>query len=55
MAVQQLWAKRDLAGLPAFAMRDADDRALRVDVLGAELAQFGAAHSRGVEGHEDGA
>lgn len=51
----QLGTEGNFAGLAAFAMRDANDHALFVDVLGAELAQFGAAHAGVVQSHQDGA
>jgi len=53
--VEQLLAEGDLAGLVSFAVGNADDHTLLVDVLGTEAAQFGTPHSRGVERHQDGA
>src|SRR5215831_18691175 len=48
----QLGTEGNFAGLAAFAMRDANDHALFVDVLGTELAQFGAAHAGVVQSHQ---
>jgi hypothetical protein len=45
----------NFAGLAAFAMRDANDHALFVDVLGTELAEFGAAPAGVIQSHQDGA
>jgi hypothetical protein len=36
-------------------MRDANDHALFVDVLGTELAEFGAAHAGVIQSHQDSA
>src|SRR5215831_3927405 len=51
----QLGTEGNFAGLAAFAMRDANDHALFVDVLGTELAEFGAAHAGVIQSHQDGA
>src|SRR5215469_5929213 len=51
----QLGTERNFAGLAAFSMRDANDHALFVDVLGTELAEFGAAHAGVIQSHQDGA
>src|SRR5215470_1635571 len=53
--VEQLRTERNLPILAAFALADADHHAFLVDVLGTQTAQLGAAHARGVQGHEDGA
>src|SRR6516165_6565187 len=53
--LEQLETERNFTGLVAFAMRDANRHALFVDVLGAELAEFGAAHAGVIQSHQDGA
>ena len=51
----QLGTEGNFAGLVALAMRDANDHAFFVDVLGTELAEFGAAHAGVIQSHQDGA
>jgi len=53
--IEQLLAEGDLARLVTFAVRDAEHLSLLIDVLGAHAAQLGAAHTCGVERHQDGA
>src|SRR5262249_14626562 len=53
--IEQLLAEGNLARLVAFAVRDAEHHSLLVDVLQTHAAQLGAAHTGGVQGHEDGA
>ena len=48
-------AERDVAILATLALTDMDHHAGPVDVLDLETAEFGAAQTSGVEGHEDGA